>query len=100
MHDWSSLSHVRWDCKYHIVFIPKYRKKVLYFKIRSELGNVFHRLAKQRESKIEEGHLIADHVHMLLSIPPKYSVSQVIAFNQQRAGYPDAITPVDFGNFF
>jgi putative transposase len=75
-----SLSHSRWECKYHVVFIPKYRKKAIFGQIRNELGEVFHRLAKQKESVIEEGHLMADHVHMMISIPPKYAVSQVVGF--------------------
>ena len=73
-----SLSHTRWECKYHVVFIPKFRRKVLYGQLRSELGEVFRRLAGQKESRIEEGHLMPDHVHMMISIPPKYSVSQVV----------------------
>ena len=76
----NSLNHTRWECKYHIVFIPKYRRKVLFGHIRKELAEVFHRLARQRESLIEEGHLMADHVHMMISIPPKYAVSQVVGF--------------------
>jgi len=76
----SSLSHTRWECKYHVVFIPKYRRKVLFGQIRQELGEVFRRLARQKESAIEEGHVMQDHVHMMISIPPKYAVSQVIGF--------------------
>ena len=75
-----SLSHTRWECKYHIVFIPKYRKKAIFGQIRHELGEVFRRLARQKESVIEEGHVMPDHVHMMISIPPKYAVSQVIGF--------------------
>jgi len=75
-----SLSHTKWECKYHIVFIPKYRKKALFFELRRYLGPVFRRLAEQRESRIEEGHLMDDHVHMMISIPPKYSVAQVVGF--------------------
>jgi len=75
-----SLSHTRWECKYHVVFIPKYRKKVIFGQIRKELGDVFRRLARQKDSEIEEGHLMSDHVHMMISIPPKYAVSQVIGF--------------------
>ena len=75
-----SLSHSRWGCKYHVVFIPKYRRKVLFGHIRRELGEVFRRLAQQKESSIEEGHLMSDHVHMMISIPPKYAVSQLIGF--------------------
>ena len=76
----NSLNHTRWESKYHVVFIPKYRKKVLFGEIRKELGEVFHHLSRQRESVIEEGHLMRDHVHFIISIPPKYSVSQVIGF--------------------
>jgi len=75
-----SLSHMRWECKYHVVFIPKYRKKAIFGQIRKELGDVFRRLARQKESVIEEGHIMSDHAHMMISIPPKYAVSQVIGF--------------------
>ena len=75
-----SLSHTRWECKYHIVFIPKCRRKALYEKLRPHLGEVFRGLARQKESVILEGHLMADHVHMLISIPPKYAVCQVVGF--------------------
>lgn len=80
MSEYRSLNHTEWKCDYHVVFIPKYRKKVIYGEIRRELGDVFRRLAAQRESRIEEGHLAPDHVHMMISIPPKYSVSQVIGY--------------------
>ena len=75
-----SLNHTVWECKYHVVFIPKCRRKVLYGHLRRHLGEVFRALALQKESRVEEGHLMADHVHMLLSIPPKYAVSQVVGF--------------------
>ena len=75
-----SLCHTRWECKYHIVFIPKCRRKALFGQIRRELGDVFHRLARQKESLIEEGHIMPDHVHMMISIPPKYAVSQIVGF--------------------
>ena len=78
--DEASLSHTKWDCKYHVVFIPKMRRKTLYGELRKHLGGVFRELARQRESRIEEGHLMADHVHMMISIPPKYSVSQVVGY--------------------
>ena len=80
MNDYQSLSHTRWECKYHVVFIPKYRRKVLYGQLRQYLGEVFRELARHKESRIEEGHLQADHVHMLLSIPPKYAVAQVVGY--------------------
>ncbi len=76
----NSLNHTRWECKYHIVFIPKYRRKTLFGQIRRDLAEVFHNLARQRESLIEEGHLMPDHVHMMISIPPKYAVSQVVGY--------------------
>jgi putative transposase len=75
-----SLSHSTWECKYHVVFIPKCRRRTLYEQLRRPLGEVFHQLARQKESEIEEGHLLVDHVHMLIAIPPKYAVSQVIGF--------------------
>jgi len=80
MSDYSSLSHTRWECKYHIVFIPKCRRKVLYGQVRQNLGEVFHQLARQRESQILEGHLRPDHVHMMIRIPPKHSVSSVVGY--------------------
>ena len=75
-----SLSHSRWECKYHVVFIPKCRRKTLYEKLRPHLGEVFRQLAEQKDCRILEGHLMVDHVHILISIPPKYAVSQVIGF--------------------
>jgi len=80
MREYQSLSHTKWNCKYHIVFIPKRRKKVIFGKLRKHLGQLFHELAKQKDCKIEEGHLMPDHVHMCISIPPKYAVSNVIGF--------------------
>ena len=80
MNGYESLNHTKWECKYHVVFIPKCRRKVLYGKLRQHLGEVFHQLAKQKESRIEEGHLLADHVHMMIAIPPKYAVSNVVGY--------------------
>ena len=77
---YESLSHSKWDCKYHLVFVPKYRKKKLYGEIRRYLGQVFHELARQKECKILEGHMVQDHVHMLIAIPPKYSVSEIVGY--------------------
>lgn len=79
MNEVQSLNHTRWECKYHVVFIPKCRRKLLFGEIRRELGGVFRRLAGQRECQIEEGHLMPDHVHMMISVPPKYAVSQSLA---------------------
>jgi len=77
---YEGLAHSKWDCKYHIVFIPKGRKKSLYGQVRKYLGPVFHELASQRESKILEGHMVQDHVHMMIKIPPKYSVAEVVGY--------------------
>ena len=82
---YNHLNHSTWDCKYHIVFIPKYRKKAIFGIIRQRLGEVFRDLAKRRESEIEEGHLMTDHVHMLISIPPKYSVAEVVGFMKGKS---------------
>lgn len=80
MHTYENLKHTTWECKYHVVFIPKYRRQALYAQLRRELGPVFRDLAEQKECKVEEGHLVPDHVHMLLSVPPKYAVSSVVGF--------------------
>jgi REP-associated tyrosine transposase len=80
MDAYESLSHSKWDCKYHVVFIPKGRRKALYGELRQHLGTVFRTLAGQKESRVEEGHLMPDHVHMMISIPPKYAVSQVVGY--------------------
>ena len=80
MDELQSLNHTKWECKYHVVFIPKCRRRTLYVQLRKDLGEVFRALASQKECKIEEGHLMIDHVHMLISIPPKYAVSQVVGY--------------------
>ena len=79
------LNHSTWECKYHVAFTPKYRKKAIFGQIRKELAEVFHRLAMQKECVIEEGHLMPDHVHMLLSVPPKIAVSKVIDFMKGKS---------------
>ena len=78
--DHNHLNHATWECKYHVVFTPKYRKMALFGQIRRHLGTVFRELAQRKECEIEEGHLMPDHVHMLISIPPKYSVAEVIGY--------------------
>ena len=92
MRDYKSLSHTRWDCKYHIVFIPKKRRKMIFGSIRKHLGGVFHDLARQKGVIIEEGHLMPDHVHMCLSIPPKYSVSNVVGYLKGKSAISIART--------
>lgn len=83
--DYETLSHSKWDCKYHVVFIPKYRRKALYAELRRHLGAAFRTLTEQKESRIEEGHLMVDHVHMLISIPPKYAVANVVGFIKRKS---------------
>ena len=78
--DYQKLNHTTWNCKYHIVFIPKRRRKLIFGELRRRLGEIFHELAKQKGCEIVEGHLLPDHVHMCVSIPPKYSVSQVVGY--------------------
>ena len=80
MHDWQSLSHVRWDCKYHIVIVPKYRRKRLYGKFRKRVGDIMRDLCRQKGVELLEGHLMPDHIHMCLSVPPKFSIAFVIGF--------------------
>lgn len=80
MHEWQSLSHVRWECKYHVVIVPKYRKKAIYGKVKKRLGEILRDLCRQKGIDLVEGHLMPDHVHMCLSIPPKYSVAYAIGF--------------------
>ena len=80
MHEWQSLSHVRWDCKYHVVIIPKYRRKVFYGRLRRQIGTILRDLCRQRGIEMLEGHAMPDHIHLCLSIPPKYSVAFVLGF--------------------
>ena len=79
------LAHSSWDCKYHVVFVPKRRRKVLFGQARRKLGEVFHALARQKECQIIEGHLLPDHVHMCIAIPPKYPVASVIGFLRRNS---------------
>ena len=80
MDDYESLNHTKWECKYHVVFIPKCRRKMLYQQLRRTWGRCFASWREQKECQILEGHLVVDHVHMLISIPPKYSVAQVMGY--------------------
>ncbi len=80
MKDWQSLSHVKWDCKYHVVIISKYRNRIIYGKLRKKIGGIIRDLCRQKGIEIHEGHAMPDHIHFLLSIPPKYSVSNTIGF--------------------
>ena len=80
MKEYQSLAHTRWDCKYHVVFIPKMRKKKIFGVLRQHLGAIFRELANHKEVEVVEGHLMSDHVHICLSIPPKYAVSNVVGY--------------------
>ena len=80
MHDWQSQSHVRWDCKYHVVIVPKYRKKLLFGRLRNQIGPILRQLCQQKRIELLEGHVMPDHIHMCLAIPPKYSVAYTIGF--------------------
>ena len=80
METYQSLAHSRWDCKYHVVFVPKRRRKAMFGPVRQRLGRIFHELARQKECRIVEGHLLPDHVHMCIEIPPKYAVASVVGF--------------------
>ena len=77
---WKSLAHSRWECKYHVVFIPKYRRKAMYGEIRASVGGIFHELARQKEGRIVAGHLLADPVHLCIEIPPTHAVASIIGF--------------------
>ena len=92
MQDYQSLSHTKWDCKYHVVFIPKKRKKLIFGAIRKHLGEVLHELAGQKECRILEGHLMSDHIHMCISIPPKYSVANVVGYIKGKSEGKSAIS--------
>ena len=80
MRDWKTQAHVKWECKYHVVVLPKYRKKVIYGKIRHRVGEILRQLCRQKEIDLEEGNAMPDHIHMVLSVPPKYSVAMAIGF--------------------
>ena len=88
MHEWQSLSHVRWDCKYHVVIIPKYRRKVFSGRLRRQIGPILRDLCRQRGLELLEGHAMPDHVHLCLSIPPKYSVAFVLGFLKGKSAVP------------
>ena len=92
MDGYESLNHRKWDCKYHVVFIPKWRRKALYVELRRYLGGIFRRLAEQKEIRIEAGHLLPDDVHMMIAIPPKYAVSQVSRYIEGKSAIHPART--------
>lgn len=95
MNEYHNLNHTKWECKYHVVFIPKCRRKVLYGELHRHLGSVFRTLTEQKESRVEEGHLMPDHVHMMLSIPPKYAVAQIVGYIKGKSAIHIARTFCD-----
>ena len=84
MREWKSQSHVKWYCKYHIVFSPKYRKKAMFGSLRKGVGKILRELCNQSGVELVEGHAMSDHVHLCLSIPPKYSVANTVGFPNLR----------------
>ena len=80
MKDWRSQAHVKWECKYHVVILPKYRQKVLYGRIRRGIGEILRGLCRQKGIELVEGNAVADHIHMVLGIPPKYSVAMTMGY--------------------
>lgn len=80
MREWQSLAHVKWECKYHVVIVPKYRRKTMFGHVRKRIGKLFQQLCRQKEIGLIEGHVMPDHIHMLLSIPPKFSVAMVVGY--------------------
>ena len=80
MKEWQSQAHVKGECKYHVVIVPKYRKKAIYGKLRQQIGQMFQQLCRQKEVELLEGHAMVDHVHMLLSVPPRYSIAMTVGY--------------------
>jgi putative transposase len=80
MKEWQSSAHVKWECKYHIVIVPKYRKKVMYGRTRKEIGKVIRQLCRQKDVELVEGHAMPDHIHLVLSFPPKHSIAMVVGY--------------------
>ena len=85
MREWQSQAHAKWECKYHIVILPKYRRKVLYGQIRRRIGAILRELCRQKDLVLEEGKALPDHIHMLLTIPPKYSVAMTIGYLKSKS---------------
>ena len=95
MKDWRSQSHVKWDCKFHVVIVPKYRRRKFYGSLRSEIGKILRQLCRQKEIELLDGHAMSDHVHLCLSIPPKYRVANTVGM-EREIGHPDS--PAIHGN--
>jgi len=80
MREWQSLSHVKWECKYHVVIVPKYRRKVIFGNIRRQIGQILRQLCRQKGVELVEGNATRDHIHLVLSVPPKYSIAMLIGY--------------------
>ena len=98
MRDWQSQSHVKWYCKYHVVFVPKYRRRSIYGTLRRQIGGILRELSRQAEIELEEGHAMADHVHLCLSIPPKFSVANTVGFLKGKSAIRIQIVPLKSGS--
>jgi putative transposase len=85
MREWESLSHARWYCRYHVVFVPKYRKRTIFSELRRQIGGMIRDLCIQHEIELVEGHAMADHIHLLVSIPPKFSVANTVGFLEGKS---------------
>ena len=85
MKDWKSQAHVKWDCKFHVVILPKYRKKVVYGELRRRIGEILRELCRHKGVDLEEGNALPDHIHMLLSVPPKYSIAMTIGYLKSKS---------------
>jgi putative transposase len=85
MKDWKSQAHVKWDCKFHVVILPKYRKKVVYGELRRRIGEILRELCRHKGVELEEGNALPDHIHMLLSVPPKYSIAMTIGYLKSKS---------------
>ncbi|MDR0629667.1 MAG: IS200/IS605 family transposase [Treponema sp.] len=80
MKDWQSLAHTKWECKYHVVIVPKYRMKILYGKVKKRIGQILRELCRYKDIDLLEGHAMPDHIHMCISVPPKYSIAMTIGY--------------------
>ena len=80
MREWQSLSHVKWECKYHVVIVPKYRRKIIFGRTRRQIGQILRQLCRQKGVELVEGNATMDHIHLVLSVPPKYSIAMLIGY--------------------
>jgi REP element-mobilizing transposase RayT len=95
MKDWQNQAHVKWECKYHVVIVPKYRRKVLYGKLRHQVGEILRQLCRQKGIELLQGHTMVDHVRMLLSVPPRYSIAMTVGYLSASRLHQDEVSRVD-----